>query len=117
MGKLGKKARQKLLANVCLHCGFFKLHKDKWPDWKPTDEAKKGDAFQDMVHSATEIVAEIFSMLDESGRMKFFENVELSVKNHELFDSMKGKPVSLKEFLEKFGISLGDKKPPEPIKH
>jgi hypothetical protein len=113
-----KKAKQKLLKKVCLHCMFLKAHHDKWPDWKPTDEGQQGDGFQDLVGSTIKIVAEVFTMLDEEGRMQFYKGVDKTIEKTEALEALKGgKPISFNELLEKLRMFSDDKKPPEPVKH
>ena len=108
--KMGKKAKAKLLEDVCLHCGFFKMHSDKWPDWRPDAENQSTDAFNDLVRSAIKIVAEIFSMLDTADQMQFMRNVMVSQAVGELAKDKDA--VSLKEVLEKVKTALNG-----PTKH
>lgn len=110
MGKMGKKAKAKLLEDVCLHCGFFKMHADKWPDWRPDADNHNSDAFNDMVRSAIKIVAEIFSMLDESDQMQFMRNVMVSQEINKLAEDKDAR--SLKEVLERVKVALNG-----PTKH
>jgi hypothetical protein len=70
-----KKDRTKLLKNVCLHCAFFKMHHDKWPDWTPDSGIEGIAAFSDLVRSAVKINAEVFTMLSPQDQMKFMSNV------------------------------------------
>lgn len=71
---MGKK-RKRNLDDLCLHCVFFQAHQDKWPDWKPDGDNKDIRAFNDMVHSASKIVTEIFLMLDPLQQMMFWREV------------------------------------------
>jgi hypothetical protein len=73
--KSNKEWREDVLKDVCLHCAFFNIHKDKWPDWKPSGDNKTDDAFNDLVRSTIKIVAEVFTMLDPMGQMKFMRRV------------------------------------------
>ena len=59
--------------DVCLHCGFFKLHQDKWPKW--SRETHDQEAFSDLVHSTIKITAEVFTMLDRMDQMRFMRQV------------------------------------------
>ena len=77
MGKLSKKAKAKLLKGMCLHCVFFHIHRDKWPNWRPDKDNQSEDAFNDLVHSAAKITAQVFSMLDEADQMIFMRQVSL----------------------------------------
>lgn len=102
---LSKKKKAKMLEDVCLHCGFFQLHKDKWPDWRPDKDNPDPTAFNDLVHSAVNIVAELFTMLDESDRMKFFIRVN---------ERLEAQP-DLREALERIKAAIGPTK--GPVKH
>ena len=110
MGKMGKKAKAKLLEDVCLHCGFFKMHADKWPDWRPDADNRNKDAFNDLVRSAIKIVAEIFSMLDTADQMQFMHNVMVAQAVNTLAEDKDAR--SLKEVLERVKVALNG-----PTKH
>lgn len=60
------------LRRVCLHCAFFDLHRAKYPEWR---EDKDHRAFNDLVNSAANIVAEVFCMLEPMGQVEFQRNV------------------------------------------
>jgi hypothetical protein len=79
MGKKSKADKRALTAKelegVCLHCAFFTMHGDKWPDWKANGENVSQDAFNDLVRSAVKIVAEIFTMLAPMDQMQFQRRV------------------------------------------
>ena len=110
MGKRAK-AKAKEMEDICLHCGFFQLHHDKWPDWRPGPEinGESSEAFSDLVRSAIKIVAEVFSMLDEADRMKFYNRVETSLKQIE-----RGPPQSMQDVFEMIKEAVA---PKGPIKH
>ena len=111
---MGKKKKAKRLKDVCLHCGFMKMHRDKWPDWRPDRDNKDPTAFNDMVRSAANIVSEVFGMLGEKDRAAFYARVDRDIAKRETFAAiMSGKPISVKEMMEKLGII----KPDEPVKH
>jgi hypothetical protein len=63
---------------MCLHCAFFQVHGDKWPDWKADGDNVSQEAFNDLVRSAVKIVAEVFTMLDPLGQMRFMNQVMTS---------------------------------------
>jgi hypothetical protein len=81
--RTGRKAAQRIkkvatveqLKDVCLHCAFFSMHGDKWPEWKPSDENEGTPAFNDLVRSTVKIVAEVFTMLDSVDQMQFMRQV------------------------------------------
>jgi hypothetical protein len=105
MGKMGKKAKAKLLEDVCLHCGFFKMHGDKWPDWRPDKHSDVDNAaFNDLCKSAIKITAEVFSMLDEGDQMMFMRQVMVSQAVHEATEGKNA--VELKEVLAKVKVAL-----------
>lgn len=99
-----KKDRAKQLKDVCLHCAFFKIHQDKWPDWTPDSSDEGTAAFNDLVRSAVKITAEVFTMLGPIDQMKFMRNVM------EQSSAMEGNPVTLNDVVEAF-------KPSGPTKH
>ena len=106
MTKKTKKQKEqdtaKELADVCLHCAFFKMHQDKWPDWKPSDDNETEEssrAFNDLVRSAVKITAEVFTMLDPMDQMKFMRNVMTTATKAELGISAVD---AVKELLERF---------------
>jgi hypothetical protein len=79
MGKKSKAEKQALTAKelkgVCLHCAFFTMHGDKWPEWRADGDNVSQDAFNDLVRSAVKIVAEIFTMLSPLDQMQFQSRV------------------------------------------
>src|SRR4029077_2773780 len=102
MGKNNEKRKRDLakqMEDVCLHCAFFQAHGDKWPDWRPNTGDVDERAFQDLVRSAIKIVAQVFSMLDQSDQMTFMRHVMVSQAVHELAEGKSA--MSLKEILEK----------------
>ena len=82
--ELLKRDVAKQMEDVCLHCAFFKAHADKWPDWKPNSGDDEGVAFNDLCRSAVKIVAELFTMLNESDQMYFMQRVMVAHAAHEL---------------------------------
>jgi hypothetical protein len=86
MGK-NKQAEQqaltaKELEDVCLHCAFFQMHSNKWPQWKPTGEGETSAAFNDLVCSTVKVVAEVFVMLDSAGQTQFMYQVMQTYAKH-----------------------------------
>jgi hypothetical protein len=63
------------LKETCLHCVFFEVHQDKWPDWRADGDNVDQTAFNDLVRSAVKIVAEVFSMLEPVGQLTFMRRV------------------------------------------
>lgn len=55
------------------------------------------------MRSAIQIVAEIFSMMDEADRMRFFQNVEHTLNLHEGRSNSDKTLQTLREVLEKLG--------------
>jgi hypothetical protein len=98
MKKKEKLAKQ--MEDVCLHCAFFQAHHDKHPDWKPDDNNVTAEAFNDLVHSAIKITAEVFSMLDEGDQMVFMHKVMVTQAVHGAGD----KPI--KEIMEAVARAL-----------
>jgi hypothetical protein len=93
---MGKRKKKNELAEVCLHCAYFQMHQEKWPGWKPGGDNVDQTAFNDLVRSATKIVAEIFTMLDPMGQMQFMNQVMTSYTAME----SGGAPASLEEIKE-----------------
>jgi hypothetical protein len=87
-----------------------KTHADKWPDWKPSADSEHSEAFNDLCRSAIKIVAEIFSMLDESDQMQFMRNVMVAQEVDKLAEGKNNK--TLQEVLEKVKVALNG-----PTKH
>jgi hypothetical protein len=85
MSKKKKTERQltaEELKEVCLHCAFFTMHQDKWPDWRADGNNVSQDAFNDLVRSTVKIVAEVFTMLDPIGQMTFMRKVMETYAKH-----------------------------------
>jgi hypothetical protein len=110
-----KRAKTKLPKDVCLHCAFFKMHQDKWPDWRPDGGNVDQKAFDDLVYSVIRIVAELFTMLDLVDRVKFLRNVLTAHRKLEPDDN----PVSAKDLMEalKLGMFGGEIGKGGPTKH
>jgi hypothetical protein len=72
----------KELEDVCLHCAFFQMHSNKWPEWKPSGDGKTSAAFNDLVCSTVKVVAEVFTMLDSVGQMQFMHQVMETYTKH-----------------------------------
>ena len=70
-----KKEKAELLKDVCLHCGFFQMHQDKWPKWSRENGEQHQEAFNDLVANAIKITAEVFSMLHTGDQIKFMRRV------------------------------------------
>lgn len=114
--KMKKKEKAELLKDVCLHCGFMKMHEDKWPKWRADTEYNENDpeavkAFNDLVRSAAKIVADVFMMLAPMDQMKFMRNVMTDVQMAE--QGGDNRPESVAEVIALFkrGIDGG------PTKH
>ena len=73
--ELDRREKEKALKDVCLHCAFFKIHQDKWPDWKHNGDNQTDDAFNDLMRSLIKITAEVFLMIDRDNQYTFFHHV------------------------------------------
>jgi hypothetical protein len=91
----------KELEDVCLHCAFFQMHSNKWPEWKPTGESETSAAFNDLVCSTVKVVAEVFAMLDSAGQAQFMYQVMQTYAKH-----MQGEGESQPSMSELFGILM-----------
>jgi 4-alpha-glucanotransferase len=103
MGKRKTKAEQtaqtaKELEDMCLHCAFFTLHGDKWPEWRADGDNVSQDAFNDLVRSTVKIVAEVFTMLAPLDQVQFMSKVMTSYREMQGGSGESASAEDIKEF-------------------
>ena len=98
-----------------MHCVFMDALKAKWAGYEPTDD-EPDKKFNDMVHSAIRITAQVFAKLDEKQQMEFIQQAmeHSKVLEGKMPDNVLDK---IKELLIKAGVVVTDDRPKGPIKH